>query len=485
MALQTRIARPTASVRAPSSHAPAPEFALQPSVVRGFLQAPKTLTALRHPNVSQVLAVESDETGIPFVVEELVEGESLARMTAAFPDGMPLGVAMNVVMPVIEAMAAAHKLGLVHGRLDHEHIVLTKTSGTSVPKVVHFGGSAAGAKHAQKGSERRTAPELRAGKVADVRSDVWSLGALLYETLCGEAPATGGKHVALDERAPHLPAELVQLVERCLAVDPSRRPKHAEEVRAALTAVRERLRAGAAPAQLEPRIGKAAGAVQAEPRARKPLGHDPRAGSMPARGPAAPRPALVFEDERPTAKRPVPAELAHARPKTPTAFAPEAEITFSAPVVEPEPASGFDAAFDEAFDPPPAPPSRAKASDRKAAVERAVTLPSLASAPDAPEAEIELQTGGGAADNRGFDATFDDAFADPGLAEAAASDTSFELEGAPPALPPARASMDASAVRAFGLERDADATCAGGRRTGACRCACGRRRAGADLDRGG
>ena len=88
-----------------------PEFALQSSVVQGFLSMPKTLTGLRHPNVSQVIAVESDETGIPFVVEEHVEGEPLARTIAAFPEGMPVGVAMNVVMPVIEAMAAAHKLG--------------------------------------------------------------------------------------------------------------------------------------------------------------------------------------------------------------------------------------------------------------------------------------------------------------------------------------------------------------------------------------
>ena len=56
-----------------------PEFALQSGVVQSFLHAPKTLTGLRHPNVSQVLAVESDDTGIPFVVEEHVEGESLAR----------------------------------------------------------------------------------------------------------------------------------------------------------------------------------------------------------------------------------------------------------------------------------------------------------------------------------------------------------------------------------------------------------------------
>ena len=56
-----------------------PELALQSGAVEAFLRAPRTLHATRHPNLAQVLAIDTDATGIPFVVEESVEGESLAR----------------------------------------------------------------------------------------------------------------------------------------------------------------------------------------------------------------------------------------------------------------------------------------------------------------------------------------------------------------------------------------------------------------------
>jgi serine/threonine-protein kinase len=419
-----------------------PEFALQSSVVQGFLSMPKTLTGLRHPNVSQVIAVESDETGIPFVVEEHVEGEPLARTISAFPEGMPVGVAMNVVMPVIEAMAAAHKLGLVHGQLDHEHVVLTKTGGTSVPKIVRFGSAAARGKPTPKGSERRTAPELRAGKPADLRSDVWALGALLYETLCGESPAiTSANHVALDERAPHLPAELSQLIERCLAAEPGRRPKQAEEVRAALAVVRDRLRAGTPPSQVEPRIGKAAGAVQAEPRVRKSVLQDARAAaSLPPRvAPArpAPAPAAARPAPAPAAARPAtparPASAAAARPATPARPAPAPAA--ARPASPPRPVAAIrNEERPTAEVPGLSELARARARRMSSAPpirERAQTPMAFA-----PEAEITFDAEP-AADPAAPEASFEDVLADDPFAKRAV-----------PSLPPAAPSRRSSPARA-------------------------------------
>jgi len=229
-----------------------PEFALQSNVVQRFLRAPRTLTGLRHPNVSQVLAVESDETGIPFVVEEHVEGESLARTIECFPDGMPLAIALSLISKVVEAVTAAHELGVVHGRLDRDHVLLAKLAGNSVPKVVRFGSVDAG--RARAASEpQRVAPELRDGKaVPDARSDVWALGALLYEALSGEPPVVSG-HQPLTERAPDVPAELSQIVDRCLSPRPADRPARASALRDVLDATRERARpahARGAPAHL-------------------------------------------------------------------------------------------------------------------------------------------------------------------------------------------------------------------------------------------
>jgi serine/threonine protein kinase len=246
-----------------------PEFALQSNVVQRFLRAPRTLTGLRHPNVSQVLAVESDETGIPFVVEEHVEGESLARTIECFPDGMPLAIALSLISKVVEAVTAAHELGVVHGRLDRDHVLLAKLAGTSVPKVVRFGSVDAG--RARAASEpQRVAPELRDGKaVPDARSDVWALGALLYEALSGEPPVVSG-HQPLTERAPDVPAELSQIVDRCLSPRPADRPARASALRDVLDATRARAR----PAQARGAPAHLRGQPTSLPAAARPVGRN-------------------------------------------------------------------------------------------------------------------------------------------------------------------------------------------------------------------
>jgi serine/threonine-protein kinase len=133
------------------------ELALRAGAVERFLELPRALSGLRHPHVAQTLGIELDETGIPFVVQEDVKGEPLAKALAGFPQGMPLGVAVAVLSPVIDAVAAAHALSLVHGRLGREQIQLVRTAGSSVPKLSGFG---------------------RAPEGVDATSDVWALGAL-------------------------------------------------------------------------------------------------------------------------------------------------------------------------------------------------------------------------------------------------------------------------------------------------------------------
>lgn len=111
-----------------------PEVALRNGVAQRFIKGPKALTQIEHPNVARVWSVESDATGIPFVVEEPKSGQTLASMIEAFPDGMPLGVAMNLLGPVVEAFAAAHGSGLAHGTFDAKHVRLSEQSGTTVPR---------------------------------------------------------------------------------------------------------------------------------------------------------------------------------------------------------------------------------------------------------------------------------------------------------------------------------------------------------------
>jgi eukaryotic-like serine/threonine-protein kinase len=257
-----------------------PELALQSGAVQRFLKVPKTLSGLRHPNLSQVIAIESDELGIPFVVEEHVQGEPLGNTVASFPQGMPLGVAINLLCPVVEAVAAAHERGVVHGRLQLAHVLLAKAGGNSVPKVTRFGLAPAG---------------------ADARSDVWALGALLYQTLGGQTiDRPGARHEPLDELAPHLPGELTDLVERCLREEPAARPASAVELRDALGAAADRLRGvdrkstevAAAPTKAQTPVPVPAKPAPAKPAQAKPVALDatiaaPRDAFRPASEPAA------------------------------------------------------------------------------------------------------------------------------------------------------------------------------------------------------
>jgi serine/threonine-protein kinase len=196
-----------------------PEHALRSGVAQRFIQAPKALTQIDHPNLARVLSVETDVSGIPFVVEEVLDGQSLSAMLASFPEGLPLGVAMNVLPPVVEACAAVHSRSLCHGALDAEHVLLTEVSGSTVPKLLR----------SRRKSDSR----------GDLRDDVHALGALFYRALTGQAPAAGKRRVALDELAPHLPNELTSLVERCLA-SPDERPADARSLCDELSTLRQR-----------------------------------------------------------------------------------------------------------------------------------------------------------------------------------------------------------------------------------------------------
>jgi hypothetical protein len=195
-----------------------PEVALRKGVAQQFVRAPKVLTQLEHPNVGRVWSVESDATGIPFVVAEPRSGQSLATMLETFPEGMPLGVAVNLLVPVVEAMAAAHGSGLGHGAFDAKHVVLTEQAGTTTPKVFGFGAT--------------DAP-------ANPSEDVRAIGALMYRALSGQS-ANDKRRQPLDELAPHLPLELTELVERCLA-SADERPADARLLSDELSSLRQRI----------------------------------------------------------------------------------------------------------------------------------------------------------------------------------------------------------------------------------------------------
>jgi len=203
---------------------------------------------LSHPGIAAVHdyreAVRADGTVAPFVVMELLAGETVAarlvRETFSWQEAARVGAA------VADALASAHKGGVVHRDIKPGNVMLTPTG----VKILDFGISAAAGEPddddsgATFGTPAYVAPERMDGLPAEPATDVYGLGVLLFEMVTGQPPYPVETWEELDEarqKGPDtlprtLPADFREVVERCLAEDPIDRPP-ADTVRFDLTAL--------------------------------------------------------------------------------------------------------------------------------------------------------------------------------------------------------------------------------------------------------
>jgi serine/threonine-protein kinase len=235
-----------------------PEFAREPSFVERFRREAQAAANLNHPNVVAIYDW-GQETGTYFLVMEYVEGRSLRDVVRS--DG-PLdpNLAADIAAETAGALAAAHRAGLVHRDVKPGNVLLTRSGSV---KVTDFGiiarpGAADGL--TQTGSVMGTAtyfsPEQAQGFPVDGRSDIYSLGVVLYEMVTGVAPFAGDspvtvayKHVREEpvppsRRNPSVPPALEQIILTAMAKDPDLRYQSADDLRADLL----RFRRGRAPA---------------------------------------------------------------------------------------------------------------------------------------------------------------------------------------------------------------------------------------------
>ena len=213
--------------------------------VTRFIREAKAAASLSHPNIVAVLDQGWNQGGAPcvFIVMELIEGATL-RDYIIEQGALSAERALSIITPVASALAAAHKLGIVHRDIKPENILVSKEGRI---KIADFGlarGALLGNTMTAEssvilGSVSYLSPEQVQRGVADARSDIYSLGIVLFEILTGQKPYQGEdpvqvaiKHV--NERVPApstikpgLSIEMDQLVLSTTDIDPDKRPRDA------------------------------------------------------------------------------------------------------------------------------------------------------------------------------------------------------------------------------------------------------------------
>ena len=234
-------------------------LASDPERLRRFEQEARAAAALNHPNILAVYDIGQHE-GAPYIVSELLEGETLRERLAG--GAQPIRKAVDYAVQIAHGLAAAHEKRIVHRDLKPENIFVT-TDGRV--KILDFGLAkltqaepSAAAMSALETTPPQTrdgivlgtigymSPEQVRGLVADHRADIFAFGAVLYEMLSGQRTFqrdTGVETMtailkddppALPAAERHIPPALVRIVERCLEKPPSARFQTATDLAFAL-----------------------------------------------------------------------------------------------------------------------------------------------------------------------------------------------------------------------------------------------------------
>ena len=207
-----------------------------------------------HPNVCTVHEIDEID-GHPFLVMAYVEGQSLEDRIAE--GALEWGTALNIACQLADGLQAAHQQGVVHRDLKPSNVIISRgDTGEARVRIIDFGLAqlSAGNRLTEPGTPIGTAcyvsPEQMNGETADQRSDIWSLGVILYEMFTGERPFRGEHREAVFYAIAHvapqpmsrlrdgIPAELERIVSKCLEKDPSRRYSNAASLRADLARAR-------------------------------------------------------------------------------------------------------------------------------------------------------------------------------------------------------------------------------------------------------
>ena len=236
-----------------------PHLAQDEQFVERFIREAKASAALSHPNIVSVQDQGWNQNGTPavFLVMELVQGHTL-REYLNEQGALSVVSGIQFLLPVLSALSAAHKLGIVHRDIKPDNILISKEGRI---KIADFGlakGPLLGTTMTAEssivlGSVSYLSPEQVQRGIADARSDVYSAAITAFEIFTGEKPYAGEEPIQIaymhvNERVPlmstkraGIPPELDQLIYRATNSDPDARPRDASEFHQSLTLIAQAL----------------------------------------------------------------------------------------------------------------------------------------------------------------------------------------------------------------------------------------------------
>lgn len=228
--------------------------------VRRFQHEGDVLKKLEHPNIIHVHDVGVSSAGQPYLVMDYVEGRSLAGLLAKKNDTMPFKQMISINRQICEGMAHAHKMGVIHRDLKPANILLHKGAREEQVHIVDFGVAMvlSQEKSLQQlqltgtgeilGTVLYMSPEQCMGQELDARSDIYSLGCIMYEMISGHPPLAGRNvletlHLRINDTPPKLstlrtdvPAAIEKIVHKSIARDQSARFDSMESLQKSLAA---------------------------------------------------------------------------------------------------------------------------------------------------------------------------------------------------------------------------------------------------------
>ncbi len=242
-----------------------PELTRDTKARERFIQEARAASALDHPNICTIYEI-NEAQGRTFIAMAFVEGENLQKKIELGP--LKIDEALNIAIHVAQGLHEAHERGIVHRDIKPANIMLTPRGQV---KIMDFGlAKLAGSKQITEkevtpGTVAYMSPEQTRGDEVDQRTDIWSLGVVLYEMVTGQRPFKGDYPQAViysilnEEPEPvtglraGIPMELERIIAKTLAKSPGRRYQHADELLVDLRNKEERLKTRTFPPRKRPK----------------------------------------------------------------------------------------------------------------------------------------------------------------------------------------------------------------------------------------